>query len=266
MGQTETSARPIALVTGSSSGIGKSIAVRLARDGFHVLVHYNRNESGAVDTVARIRDVKDAQGAHGTAELIRFDVKDSQSIDQALDSYFSKTSESSGQPPKTIAALVNNAGIHEDGLAGLMSDAQFDAVMKTNVYGPFYLIRWCVRKMMRARAGSIVNISSLAGQTGNAGQINYAASKAALIAMTKTLAMEIGSRGIRVNAVSPGLIETEMLGNIPQAHLDELKKRIPLGRIGHSDEVASAVSFLCSKDASYITGHTLSVNGGLFPA
>ena len=119
--------------------------------------------------------------------------------------------------------------------------------------------------MIRQRAGSIVNISSLAGQTGNPGQINYSASKAALIAMTKTLAMEAGSRGIRVNAVAPGLIETEMLNAIPQPQMDELKKRIPLGRIGNADEVAGAVSFLCSKDASYITGHTLSVNGGLMP-
>jgi 3-oxoacyl-[acyl-carrier protein] reductase len=255
MGQNETSARPIALVTGSSSGIGKAIALRLARDGFHVLVHYNRNEIGAAETLAQV------SATGGSGELMHFDVKDSQSIEKALDNYFSKPGEN-----KTIAALVNNAGVHEDTLAGLMSDAQFDNVMKTNVYGPFYLLRWCVRKMMRARAGSIVNIASLAGQTGNAGQINYAASKAALIAMTKTLAMEIGSRGIRVNAVSPGLIETEMLDAIPPAYLEELKKRIPLGRVGQSAEVASAVSFLCSKDSSYITGHTLSVNGGLFPS
>jgi 3-oxoacyl-[acyl-carrier protein] reductase len=259
MGLTEKSARPIALVTGSSSGIGKAIALRLARDGFHVLVHYNRGEAGATDTLGKI------EAAGGSGELMRFDVKDSASIDQTLDAYFSTPGSTPGEQ-RTISALVNNAGIHQDGLAGLMSDAQFDDVMKTNVYGPFYLIRWCVRKMMRARAGSIVNVSSLAGQTGNPGQINYAASKAALIAMTKSLAMEIGSRGIRVNAVSPGLIETEMLDQIPKVHLDELKKRIPLGRIGQGDEVASAVAFLCSKDASYITGHTLSVNGGLFPA
>jgi 3-oxoacyl-[acyl-carrier protein] reductase len=137
-------------------------------------------------------------------------------------------------------------------------------VMKTNVYGAFYLTRWAVKKMMRQRSGTIVNISSLSGQMGNAGQINYAASKAALIAMTKSLAMELGSRGIRVNAVAPGLIETEMLEALPQ--LEELKKRIPLGRLGRSDEVAGAVSFLCSADATYITGTTLSVNGGLYPA
>jgi 3-oxoacyl-[acyl-carrier protein] reductase len=137
-------------------------------------------------------------------------------------------------------------------------------VMRTNVNGPFYLMRWCVRKMLRARAGSIVNIASLAGQTGNAGQANYAASKAALIAMTKTLAMEVGVRGIRVNAVSPGLIETDMIAEIP--HIEKLISRIPLGRVGKVEEVSGVVSFLCSPDATYITGQTISVNGGLFPA
>jgi 3-oxoacyl-[acyl-carrier protein] reductase len=125
-------------------------------------------------------------------------------------------------------------------------------------------MRWCVRRMLRQRNGSIVNIASLAGQTGNPGQINYAASKAALIAMTKSLAMEVGSRGIRVNAISPGFIQTEMIEGVPQ--IEEMKKRIPLGRIGRAEEVAGAVSFLCSEDSSYITGHTISVNGGLFPS
>jgi len=252
--QTESSTLPIALVTGGSSGIGQAIARRLARDGYHVLIHFNRNTSGAEATSAAVHD------AGGSSELIQFDVKDPKAIELALDSYFSQPGNL-----KPISVLVNNAGVHEDGLAGLMSDAAFDHVIQTNLYGPFYLLRWSIRKMIRQRAGCIVNISSLAGQAGNPGQINYAASKAALIAMTKTLAMEAGSRGIRVNAVAPGLIETEMVSSIPQPHLDELKKRIPLGRIGHADEVAGAVAFLCSKDASYITGHTLSVNGGLLP-
>ena len=247
-----SSSTQTALVTGSSSGIGKAIALRLGRDGFHVLAHFNKNSTGAEQTQGRIRE------AGGSCDLLQFDVSDSAAVDAALNGYFKENSTA------VLGALVNNAGIHNDGLLGLMSDEAFDSVMKTNVYGAFYLLRFCVRKMMRQRAGSIVNISSLAGQTGNPGQINYAASKAALIAMTKTLSMEIGSRGIRVNAVAPGLIETEMLSNIP--HLEEFKKRIPLGRIGSPDDVAGAVSFLCSKDAAYITGHTLSVNGGLFPA
>jgi len=167
------------------------------------------------------------------------------------------------RPGRWIEVLVNNAGIHIDNLAGLLSDEAFDDVLKTNTYGPFYLMRTVVRGMLRKRSGAIVNVASLAGQTGNAGQINYAASKAALIAMTKTLALEVGSRGIRVNAVSPGLIQTEMIQGVP--HLDALLSRIPLQRVGRPEEVASAVAFLVSDEASYITGHTLSVNGGLFP-
>lgn len=234
----------IALVTGSSSGIGRAIAIRLAHDGFHVGVHYNNNQKGAEETLAEIHRNS------GKGELIHFDVKDNGSIESALEKF------------KYISVLVNNAGVTADGLTGLMSDQAFDSVIKTNVYGPFYLMRWCVRRMLKERSGTIVNISSLSGQAGHAGQINYAASKAALIAMTKSLAQEVGSRGIRVNAVAPGLIETEMLSRVPG--LENLKKMIPLGRIGTTQEVAGCVSFLCSADASYITGHTISVNGGLF--
>jgi 3-oxoacyl-[acyl-carrier protein] reductase len=240
----------VALVTGASSGIGRAISKRLAQDGFYVCVHYNQNEKGAKETLGSLPE--------GSGQLVQFDVKDSKSIDSALDGLFKSLGE------RQISALINNAGIHVDGLLGLMSDEAFESVMRTNVNGPFYLMRWCIRKMIRNRAGTIVNIASLAGQTGNPGQINYAASKGALIAMTKSLSMEVGSRGIRVNAVAPGLIETEMLSGIP--NLEEFKKRIPLGRIGTVDEVAGCVSFLCSPDASYITGHTISVNGGLFPS
>ena len=238
--------KAIALVTGASRGIGKAIALRLAKDGFHVLVHFNLGEAGANDTCASI--VADG----GSAQILQFDVTDSKAIDQALENF------------KDIQVLVNNAGIHEDNLAGLMSDAAFENVMRTNTLGPFYLMRFCTRQMMRRRTGCIVNVASLAGQTGNPGQINYAASKAALIAMTKTLAMEVGSRNIRVNAVSPGLIETDMVANIPQ--IEQMVARIPMKRMGTPDEVAGAVSFLCSKDATYITGHTISINGGLFPS
>lgn len=245
-------AKHLALVTGSSSGIGRACAIRLARDGYRVLVHFNRNEQGAVATLDEIRN------NGGSGDLIRFDTQNKEETEGALGEFFKANSD------LRLHVLVNNAGIHKDTLLGLMSDEQFDSVMKTNVYGPFYLMRFCLRKMLRQRAGSIVNMASIAGQTGNAGQFNYAASKGALIAMTKSLAMEVGARGIRVNAVSPGLIETEMIQNIP--FLEELKKRIPLGRVGTPAEVAGAVSFLCSNDASYISGVTLSVNGGLFPA
>ncbi len=244
-------APPFALVTGASSGIGAAIARRLARDGFRVLVHYNSGRSGADKTLAQI------ETAGGAGELIQFDVGDPAAVDTALEAH------AVANPDRPISVLVNNAGIHQDTLFGLMSNEAFDSVMRTNVHGPFYLMRWCVRKMLRARAGTIVNIASLAGQTGNPGQANYAASKAALIAMTKTLAMEVGPRGIRVNAVAPGLIETDMINEIPQ--IEKLIERIPLGRIGKVEEVSGVVSFLCSPDATYITGHTISVNGGLFP-
>jgi 3-oxoacyl-[acyl-carrier protein] reductase len=217
----------------------------LAKDGYKLLLHFHKNSKGAEETHSLVR------GLGAQADVIQFDVKDSGAIETAL-------------KPYDIEVLVNNAGLHIDTLTGLMSDESFDDVIKTNAYGPFYIMRLCVRKMLRHRRGCIVNISSLAGQTGNPGQINYAASKAALIAMTKTLAMEVGSRGIRVNAVAPGLIETEMIQNVPA--MESLLSRIPLGRVGQADEVAGAVAFLCSKDASYITGHTISVNGGLFPS
>lgn len=241
-----------ALVTGASSGIGRAIALRLGQDGYRVLVHYNKSLKGAENTLSALK----SQGSFG--DLVQFDVGDSKASETALDAYFT------AHPEMKLGALVNNAGLHVDGMAGLMSDESFDAVMRTNANGPFYLMRWSVRKMLRQRSGAIVNISSLAGQTGNAGQINYAASKAALIAMTKSLSMEVGARGIRVNAVAPGLIETEMISAIP--NLEDFKKRIPLGRFGSPDEVASVVSFLCSSESSYVTGCTISVNGGLFPA
>ncbi len=223
--------------------------MRLARDGYHVLAQYRGNAGGAEETLTALR------AAGGTGEVVQFDVRDRAAVDAALEKHLGT---------RAPAVLVNNAGITSDGLAGMMSDEQFDDVVRTNLYGAFYCLRWCSKRMLRERAGSIVNISSLAGQTGNAGQINYAASKAGLIAMTKSLAMELGPRGIRVNAVAPGLIDTEMLRDVKG--LDEMKARIPLRRLGAPDEVAGVVSFLCSPDAGYITGHTLSVNGGLFPA
>jgi 3-oxoacyl-[acyl-carrier protein] reductase len=246
-------AKGLCLVTGSSSGIGQAIATRLARDGFHILAHYHRNLLGAEKTRSQITE------AGGTCELIQFDVSDPIQIESALEQY-----EKTKPEELKFTALVNNAGIHQDSLLGIMSDKAFDEVIKANVYGPFYLLRFATRRMIRQRKGVIVNIASLAGQTGNAGQLNYAASKAALIAMTKTLAMEVGSRGVRVNAVAPGLIQTEMLNDIP--HMDQMIARIPLGRVGRPEEVAGAVSFLCSDDSSYMSGCTLSVNGGLFPS
>ncbi len=246
-------AKGLSLITGSSSGIGRAIAVRLGRDGFRVLAHYNTNFDGARLTQKTIQD------AGGICELLQFDITKKEQVEESLDAFFKSQS-----PEIQLDILVNNAGVHRDNMLGMMSDREFDNVIQTNVYGAFYLTRYCVKRMLRQRSGSIVNIASLAGQTGNIGQFNYAASKAAIIGMTKSLAMEMGARNIRVNAVAPGLIETEMLGGLP--NLEEFKKRIPLGRFGSPSEVAGVVSFLCSSDASYMSGATLSVNGGLFPA
>ncbi|HRO66384.1 MAG TPA: 3-oxoacyl-ACP reductase FabG [Pseudobdellovibrionaceae bacterium] len=234
-----------ALVTGASSGIGRSIALRLAKDGYTVLVHYNSNEAGALETLSQLREFAP------DSRTLPFDVSDSEQVEKAL-----KEVE--------VQVLVNNAGLHVDGMAVLMSNDAFEKVISANLMGPFYVTKILAKKMLLKRKGCIVNISSLAGQTGNPGQANYASSKAGLIALTKTLSKELGPRGIRVNGVAPGLIETEMISTIPS--LDELKKQIPLGRFGQASEVAGVVSFLCSEDASYINGHTISVNGGLYPS
>ena len=234
-----------ALVTGASSGIGRAIARRLAQDGFTVVVHYNANSAGAQTTLEEVLKFSPS------SRLVQFDIADSAAAEKALADI-------------DIDVLINNAGMHADGMAALMGDDVFENVVRTNLFGTFFVSRICGKKMLMKRQGCIVNVSSLAGQIGNPGQINYAAAKAGIISMTKTMCAEFGPRGIRVNAVAPGLIETEMIKGIPR--IEELKKSIPLGRFGAADEVAGVVSFLCSKDASYVNGHTMSVNGGLFPS
>lgn len=236
----------VALVTGASSGIGQAIACRLAKDGFTIIVHYNKNQSGAEATLKQLKSISPDQ-AH---DMVQFD----QSNLQDLTSKVEKIS--------TLDVLINNAGLHKDAPALLMDDQTFSNIIESNLYGPFALMKICGKKMLLKRSGCIVNITSLSGQVGNPGQANYAASKSGLIALTKTFAIELAQRGIRVNAVAPGLIETEMITEVKG--LDEMKARIPMKRFGHADEVASVVSFLCSKDASYITGQTISVNGGLY--
>lgn len=236
----------VALVTGASSGIGKAIAIRLAKDGYGILIHYNKNQKGAEETLSELKKIN-SQAQH---ELIQFDQSDLKQVAEKIEKI------------QTLDVLVNNAGLHKDAPALLMDDQTFSSVIESNLYGPFAIMRYCGKKMLLKRSGCIVNITSLSGQVGNPGQANYAASKAGIIAITKTLAMELAGRGIRVNAVAPGLIETEMIAEVKG--LEEMKKRVPMGRIGKPEEVASVVSFLCSQDASYMTGQTLSVNGGLF--
>lgn len=240
----------VVIVTGGATGIGLAVSRRLAKDGHFVLINYNSSRTAAEELLAEIKSL----GGHGA--IIGFNVTDRAQVESELEQFFR------AHPELTIFGLVNNAGITKDTVMGLMSDEDFSSVLETNVFGTFYVTRWAVKKMLLNKRGVIINMSSLAGQTGNAGQFNYSASKGALIAMTKSLAQEVGRKGIRVNAVAPGVIETKMAQDIP--FLQELKKNIPLKRFGEAHEVAAAVSFLVSSEASYITGQTLSVNGGLY--
>lgn len=240
----------VVIVTGGASGIGRAISLRMAKDGYFVLINYNSSETAAKQLQNEI------VAAGGAADIVGFDVKDRAQGEEKLQSFFDKN------PNLSLHGLVNNAGITRDTVMGLMSDEDFQSVIETNVYGSFYLTRWAVKKMLIKKSGVIVNMSSLAGQTGNAGQFNYSASKAALIAMTKSLAQEVGRKNIRVNAVAPGIIESKMTEDV--AFLQQMKNNIPMKRFGQATEVANAVSFLISNESSYITGQTLSVNGGLF--
>jgi 3-oxoacyl-[acyl-carrier protein] reductase len=239
----------IAIVTGASRGIGQAIAHRLARTG-HTVVGTATSEGGAAAIGAALSDA----GLSGCGRVL--DVSDPGSVE----AFVAAVSEEIGVP--TI--LVNNAGITRDGLLMRMKDEDWDAIIDTNLSSVYRMSKACLKGMMKARTGRIVNITSVVGLTGNAGQTNYAAAKAGIIGFTKSLAKEIGSRGITVNSVAPGFIDTDMTRDLPDAHKSALLASIPLGRLGQSEEIAAAVAFLCSDDAAYITGETLHVNGGMF--
>jgi 3-oxoacyl-[acyl-carrier protein] reductase len=233
-----------ALVTGSSKGIGAAVAVGLAADGHDVIVHYGGDADGAREVAKRCED-------HGThTAVVGADLREDPSplLDAVAD-------------VGGVGVLVNNAGLTADGLAMTMSDDDFALTWQVNVAASFSLTRSVLRGMLRARSGRVVNMSSVVGLHGNAGQINYAASKAALVGMTKTLAREVGKRGITVNAVAPGFIETAMTEQTDSAALIE---RIPAGRLGTAEEVAAVVRFLCSPQAGYVNGAVVQVDGGLF--
>jgi 3-oxoacyl-[acyl-carrier protein] reductase len=234
-----------ALVTGASKGIGAAIARALAADGWNVGVNYRSDEKGAKDTVKAIED------AGGKALAVHADITDGDP--KAL---LGEVEEALGP----VLALVNNAGVARDGLALQLSDEDWDTVIGTNLSPAFRLTRDALRGMIKARYGRVVNITSVVGTKANVGQSNYAAAKAGLIGMTKTIAAEVARRGVTVNAVAPGFIATDMTAELPA---DEIAKVIPARRLGTPEDVAAAVRYLASEDAGYVTGTTLYVDGGI---
>lgn len=245
----QTLAGQLAVVTGASRGIGQAIAERLAREGAQLVA----TATGAKG-LAAIADWSAAAGVADRVLAVQLDVTEPSSL-----AAFLATVEGIGTPD----ILVNNAGITRDGLLVRMSDDDWQAVIDTNLSAVFRLTRGFLRGMMKRRSGRIVNITSVVGQTGNAGQTNYVAAKAGLIGFTRALALEVGSRGITVNAVAPGFITTDMTAGLDDATQQALLGRIALGRLGAPEDIAASVSFLVSAGAAYITGHTLAVNGGM---
>lgn len=237
-----------ALITGASRGIGKSVAERLADDGFFVV--------GTSTTESGVENIDRWLGDRGIGLLMR--VEDSSLVEASVQ----RISERCGD----VSVLINNAGITRDSLLVRMKDEDWSDVIETNLAGTFRLCKSVLRSMIKARWGRIVNLGSVVGRMGNPGQTNYAASKAGIEGLTRALAQEVGSRGITVNCVAPGFIDTDMTAMLGDTQVDNLAATIPLGRIGSPQDVASAVSFLVSEDASYITGETLHVNGGLYSA
>jgi 3-oxoacyl-[acyl-carrier protein] reductase len=236
-----------ALVTGGSRGIGRAIAIELAEAGYGIIFTYKSDDQAADETIDMIR----SRG--GRAEKIRFDVTDSQEAAPAVNEIVTRYGN--------IAILVNNAGINADGLFMLMPEEDWDAVIQTTLKGFYNVTKPVVKVMVRRKKGAIVSISSASALMGNRGQANYAAAKSGLIAASRVLAAELGRLGIRVNVVAPGLIDTDMIKGAP---VERIKDIIPMARIGKPEEVAKVVRFLCSDDASYITGQVISVNGGMF--
>lgn len=238
-----------ALVTGAGRGIGKAIALELAAKGAFVIVNYNGSKEVAEQTVAEIK------AAGGDAIAYQCSVSDYEACGAMITALIKEYAH--------IDILVNNAGITRDGLLMKMSEEDFDAVINTNLKGCFNTIRHMSRYFLKQRAGKIINISSVSGILGNAGQANYSASKAGVIGLTKAVARELASRGINVNAVAPGFVETDMTDALSDSVKENLKSQIPLGKIGHPQDIAKAVAFLASPDANYITGQVLSVDGGM---
>lgn len=239
----------VALVTGASRGIGRAVALRLAGDGL-IVVGTATSQAGADSITEALKEI----GAEGRGIVL--DVTAPDQVQAVVD----EVSETVGPP----VVLVNNAGIVRDDLLLRMKEEDWAAIIDTNLTSVYRLCKACLRGMIKTRWGRIVNVGSVVGATGNPGQTNYAAAKAGIIGFTKSLAKEVGSRGITVNVVAPGFIDTDMTRRLPQDQRQALLAAIPLGRLGEAEEVAHAVAFLCSDKAAYITGETLHVNGGMY--
>ena len=239
----------VALVTGGSRGIGRAIACALAREGALVLVNYNGSRERALEVVAQIEQ----EG--GSAEAVGCDVSDFEACGKMIEEAVAKHFH--------IDILVNNAGVTRDGLIMRMSEADYDQVLDTNLKGAFNTIRHLSRQLLKQKSGKIINISSVSGILGNAGQANYSASKAGLIGLTKSVARELASRGICVNAVAPGFVDTEMTLALSDKVKEDAVKTIPLGRMGSVEDIAETVLFLAGKRGDYITGQVFCVDGGL---
>ena len=243
------SEKKIAVVTGGARGIGKAIALELAKAGNLVVINYNGSEEKARETKAEI------EAAGGQADILQCNVADY----EGCEAFIKAVIEQFGR----IDILVNNAGITKDGLLMRMSEEDFSDVIDVNLKGTFHCIRFASRQMMKQRSGKIINLASVVGISGNAGQVNYAASKAGIIGMTKSAAKELASRQITVNAIAPGYIDTDMTAVLSDSVKESVQSSIPLKRMGTAQDIAQAAVFLASDKASYITGQVLSVNGGM---